>query len=497
MHNAFERFKKVIATGLFVPTKFHTRDAAFEPPAHHDKKEATLVAIRIEGGFYQNSPDFYSLELQDKGQISIAAASTSGVLHALNTLSQLFYAHSSINEAYTPYAPVIVRDWPIFEHRGLNLDISRNEITPDDVMRTLDAMSYNKLNRLHLHATDSQSWPLEVPVMPGLASQGAYRGAQQWSADILSTVQRHGQARGVEVYLEIDMPGHTSSIYHSYPDLIAAYDQPLVEYSASEPPSGQLSLNNSKVERFVEKLLGDVLGRSFPFSSLFHFGGDELNTKAYELDPQVNSSSKNVIQPLLQRFYDHALQSTKTFSMDPIFWEETVLDWDIDLPHNAIIQVWRSPEALKAVIKRGYRALFGSASHWYLDCGFGSFLDPKLSNPETVIKPPFEDWCSPYKNWRQIYSYNPLAGILEEQLELIIGGEVHLWAELTDSISLDGKLWPRAAAAAEILWKGPGRVEESVTRRLAEMRERLVQQGIGASVVQMQWCLQNPGHCVQ
>ena len=81
---------------------------------------------------------------------------------------------------------------------------------------------------------------------------------------------------------------------------------------------------------------------------------------------------------------------------------------------------------------------------------------------------------------------------------LLVGGEVHLWSELTDSVNLDGKLWPRAAAAAEILWKGPvgvGGVSEGVTRRLAEWRERVVGKGVRAEVVQMTWCLMNEGGC--
>ena len=73
-----------------------------------------------------------------------------------------------------------------------------------------------------------------------------------------------------------------------------------------------------------------------------------------------------------------------------------------------------------------------------------------------------------------------------------------MFGELTDPVNLDGKLWPRAAAAAEIMWSGPvgpAGVEESVTRRLAEMRERLVLRGVQANMVQMTWCLQNIGDC--
>ncbi len=54
-------------------------------------------------------------------------------------------------------------------------------------------------------------------------------------------------------------------------------------------------------------------------------------------------------------------------------------------------------------------------------------------------------------------------------------------------------LWPRAAAAAEVLWKGEGKVSEDTTRRLAEVRERLLGRGISAAAVSMEWSLSNYG----
>ena len=46
--------------------------------------------------------------------------------------------------------------------------------------------------------------------------------------------------------------------------------------------------------------------------------------------------------------------------------------------------------------------------------------------------------------------------------------------KLVDGVTLDGMLWPRSAAVAEVLWRGKGEVGEDTTRRLADMRERLV-----------------------
>ena len=71
-----------------------------------------------------------------------------------------------------------------------------------------------------------------------------------------------------------------------------------------------------------------------------------------------------------------------------------------------------------------------------------------------------------------------------------------MWSEQTDSTDLDFKLWPRAAAAAEVLWAGPRDPRQmwDATWRLGQWRERLVaDKGIRASPVTMTWCLMEGG----
>ena len=53
----------------------------------------------------------------------------------------------------------------------------------------------------------------------------------------------------------------------------------------------------------------------------------------------------------------------------------------------------------------------------------------------------------------QVYAYDPLADIPESQQHLVVGGEVHMWAEQTDGVNLDNNLWPRVSAAGEVLWR--------------------------------------------
>ena len=115
-------------------------------------------------------------------------------------------------------------------------------------------------------------------------------------------VQRHGLYHGVEVFVEIDMPGHTGSIQHSHPELITAYNARPWSTFAQEPPAGQLKLNSPEVHSLVRTLLKDLIPRIVPYTSIFHIGGDEINKECYRLDDTVRSADKAVIKPHLQSF---------------------------------------------------------------------------------------------------------------------------------------------------------------------------------------------------
>ena len=94
----------------------------------------------------------------------------------------------------------------------------------ESILKAIDALAWNKFNRLHIHMTDSQSWPLDVPSIPELSQKGAYQAGLSYTPADLEKIQQYGVDRGVAVYVEIDMPGHTTSIGHAFPKLIAAMD---------------------------------------------------------------------------------------------------------------------------------------------------------------------------------------------------------------------------------------------------------------------------------
>ncbi|KEF63494.1 uncharacterized protein A1O9_01472 [Exophiala aquamarina CBS 119918] len=525
LRNAVRETFKSIDHSEFIPWKLRPRHSRFEPNVDLPRQYISVLEIRqtlcpsneiLHPQEFFDGSEVHEIFIHNSTAI-LRSDDILGTLRGLQSLQQLFYSHSDSSEHYTNLVPVTISDSPKWKHRGISIDIARNPFQPRDLIRTIDAMARAKLSRLHVHATDSQSWPIEIPCLPDLARKGAYHPGLVWTTKDLEHIQSYGVSKGISVFIEIDMPGHTASIAHAYPNLIAAFNELDWSTFAAEPLSGQLKLNSSEVTNFVTEVLYDLLPRSQPFTSLYHIGGDEVNLPAYLLDETVHSDDPKILQSLLQRFIDHIVGIASGLGFQPIVWEEMLLDWNLTLPSatsgtrsaSTLVQVWRNSKRIEEVLKKGYRVIFGDYGHWYLDCGYGNFLDPYPSgrSPSGVpfntsggfpskVAAPYLDYCNPFHNWRHIYTYNPLGNVSSALHHLIEGGEVLMWSEQTDSFDLDTKLWPRAGAAAEVLWSGIR--DESMladaSKRLGEWRERTVGElDIRMSPVQMTWCLMEGG----
>lgn len=371
MQNAIQRTHKTIFDQSFVPWKFHPRMTDFEPSTA-DKQFISSISLKQTQSDPPNAnaplddtvDESYSLSVPESGEVVISAASSIGLLHGLTTFSQLFFKHSE-GGSYTSLVPVEIEDSPKFAHRGLNMDVSRNYFAVDDIKRMLDAMSFAKLNRFHLHITDSQSWPLVVPSIPELSAKGAYAPNLVYTPEDLKDIQNYANLLGIEPILEIDMPGHTASIAFTDPDLIAAFNvQPDWSTYCAEPPCGTLKLNSTKVYDFLDKLLDDVLPRVEPYTSYFHSGGDEVNIQSYLLDDTVRSNDTAILQPLMQKFVDRNHDQIRANGLRPIVWEEMLLQWNLTLGKDVLVQTWQSDEAVAQTVASGHKALAGNYNYW-------------------------------------------------------------------------------------------------------------------------------------
>ncbi|WZZ83977.1 hypothetical protein YC2023_104549 [Brassica napus] len=457
----------------------------------------------------------YTLSIPFKSSSAhLSAHSVWGAMHGLETFSQITWGKAP--ELCVPVG-IYIQDSPLFGHRGVLLDTSRNYYGVEDITRTIKAMSANKLNVFHWHITDSHSFPLVLPSEPSLAAKGSYGPDMVYTPEDVSMIVQFGLEHGVRVLPEIDTPGHTGSWGEAYPDIVTcgnmfwwpagkSWDERL----ASEPGTGQLNPLNPKTYEVVKNVIQDV-SKLFP-EPFFHGGGDEVIPGCWKTDPAITSflSSGGTLSQLLEKYINSTLPYIVSQNRTAVYWEDVLLDAKIKvepsvLPkEHTILQTWNNGNAnTKRIVAAGYRVIVSSSEYYYLDCGHGGFLgnDSQYDQQGGGGSSDGGSWCAPFKTWQTIYNYDITDGLVdEEERKLVLGGEVALWSEQADPTVLDSRLWPRASAFAESLWSG-NRDERGLKRcgealdRLNRWRYRMVKRGVGAEPIQPLWCLKNPGMC--
>ncbi|XP_063237810.1 chitooligosaccharidolytic beta-N-acetylglucosaminidase isoform X2 [Bacillus rossius redtenbacheri] len=435
----------------------------------------------------------YSLQVAARGSqvtAQVRAATGFGARHGLETLAQLVAATGRPARLLMA-GEARVADRPAFPHRGLLLDTARNFLPLADLRRTVGAMAACKLNVLHWHATDSQSFPLESEHVPQLARHGAYSARETYSARDQAELVRYARARGVRVLLEVDAPSHAGNGWQWGPAeglgalAVCVNRQPWRSFCI-QPPCGQLNPANPRLYGVLGELYRDLLGR-WPAGEVFHMGGDEVFFACWNKSAEVvgwmesrglGRSQADFLQ-VWGEFQERALQE---FDKAAGHLNNSIVMWSSQLTQPGVIQNYLSKERYvietwveaddplpRALMALGYRLILAVKDAWYLDHGF---------------------WGrTRYHDWRAVYDTR-LPGD-----RAVLGGEAAMWSELVDGAALDARVWPRAAALAERLWSDPAEPSARAEPRLHAQRERLVRRGVRADALAPAWCVHNEGEC--
>ncbi|KAI8582720.1 hypothetical protein K450DRAFT_226596 [Umbelopsis ramanniana AG] len=508
VHEAAQRYHKLITKERWIPYQKNITEIT---PLKN--RQDTLKTLQISVEDAHAKLDFgineaYNLTIPDSGgKATLDAATWVGALRGLETFSQLIIEDEGTLVAHSSK----IQDEPTYPHRGIMLDTSRNFYSVESILRTLDAMSYNKLNVFHWHITDSQSWPLHLEMHPELAQKGAYSPSQIYTTADMRRIVQHAQSRGIRVIPEIDMPSHTASIAESHPHLVACVNKDWEVYGA-EPAPGALDPTKNETYALIEDIVSE-LADIFP-DSFFHAGGDEVNSHCWADDETIGPYMKEhglTTDQLWAQFEDKVGSIVEQNHKRAMIWEDAIVVAKADLSKNVAVQVWTTtPEN---IIKLGHDIIHSSSDYFYLDCGGGGWVqnDQRYISPDQKATPgdTFNyggtggSWCAPYKTWQRIYSFDMTKGIKKQSGHgQVLGGEVALWSEQSDETVLDAKLWPRSSAAAEIFWSGSydksgkRRVLSEVWPRMNDWRFRLLKRGIGAIPIVPQWCLSAGTSCL-
>lgn len=253
-----------------------------------------------------HSAGWYRIKIGEEGRPQIETEDEDGAYYAQTTLSKL----------PRPLQPMTIEDWPYYRYRGFMLDVVRDFRSVDEVLKILDLMASWKLNVLHFHIADDESWCLEIKDFPELTEYGAHHALPDWnlqetkalkptangkignvtyySSEEYKRILRYAWERRIAVIPEFDMPGHSRASIKA----MQAYERRSGDssfrlqdpsdtshyWSAQDFTDNVLSVDLPSVYKFYGKVFDDAIRlhqeAGVPLLAI-HIGGDEVPDGAW------------------------------------------------------------------------------------------------------------------------------------------------------------------------------------------------------------------------
>ena len=419
----------------------------------------------------QNTNESYTLIINQTNHWHIKSENYYGFLRGLETLVQLIEQDIDNETLYriNKY-PIIISDAPSFNYRGIMIDTSRHFLQISTLKRILDAMLFNKLNVLHWHIVDEESFPMQLESFPLITSYGAYSKDNVYSVSDIKDLIEYAKTRGVRIIPEVDSPAHTMSwgVSPMFSNITMR----------CEMYSGQLDPTMNETYKVVKGVLDDVV-KYFP-DEFIHLGGDEVNASCWENKPWIKKFMKEqgfASSMDLQNYYKLKEKKMLNSKRKAVYW---LYNENFTMLDGEIIQYWGNIKGYSAIAHLKNSVILSPYDKLYLDVGYGnSFGD--------------QSWSS-FSSWKDIYNFNPYPKEIKE--DRILGAEVCLWSELNNDETTENKLWIRSSAFAERMWNGrinSGNVD--IVKRLYANEERMRKRGFKISPVSSEYCSRNVEVC--
>ena len=402
------------------------------------------IKLRVLEKEWQNN-EAYRVII-NPNEISLEAGTRGGLSRAIQCFRQLLpNAFHSGQRSYEWHLPsVTITDAPRFSWRGMLLDCCRHFMEKDFVKRYIDLLAFHRMNTLHWHLTEDQGWRIEIEKYPLLTEVGAWREdteAEQhvpahhqngqyggfYSKEEVREIVAYAAERGINVVPEIELPGHSQAAVAAYPHLSCTGGPHEVQTEWGVFKEVYCAGNDSTFT-FLQDVLTEVM-ELFP-SKYIHIGGDEAPKFRWEhCDKCQRRMAANGLHD------EHELQSWFIQQIDSFLsaHDRKLVGWDEilegGLAQGATVQSWRGFEGATEAARLGNDVIVSPTSHAYFD------YDLRSTDME------------------EVYGFEPIPEALEEQFhQYVLGGECNMWTERAPQPTIDGKVFPRILAMAEVLW---------------------------------------------
>ena len=408
--------------------------------------------------------------------ITLEASSPTGFFNGEQTFRQLLLLDEKL---ILPCAEII--DYPNFSWRGFLLDCSRYFYSVPFIKKLINVLALHHINRFHWHLTDDQGWRLPVKEYPLLTEIGSRRldrrfpdftyTAGFYTEDDIQEIVKYAAEHCMEVIPEVDLPGHTSAILASYPELGCTGGPYRVEdrFGIFEDV---LCAGNEKILDLFEKIF-DTLSRLFP-SEWVHIGGDEVLFNRWNECPKCQKKLKELglekPSELQSWITTRLVQMLSERGKTAIGWDEILEDsHKFKLPKETIVMSWRGKEGGLKASAYGHNVIMSPNTE-------GCYLDYRhLDEPEEIGR------THGVSTVYSCYSMNPVTAQMNaEQSSRVLGGQCNLWSEVIYAGKIAEYMsFPRVCALAEAVWTAAEHKDfDDFSRRLMVHQKRLDKLGI-------------------
>ena len=474
-------------------TVFRYLSEALRPAGISLKQVAPEAKASILWSFSdQLAEEAYTLTITPEAISICSNPSAKGLFYGVQSLLQLLPPSAwdtKQKPAESYQLPAMnLTDAPRFAYRGAMMDVGRNFLPKEAVLKMLDLMAFYKLNSFHFHLTDDQGWRIEIKKYPRLTEKGAYRKQTQvghcdyyfprrydgiekrgfYTQDEIREIVRYAADRFITVIPEIEMPGHSSAALACYPELSCGLGKTYVVRDYYDV-FDEVYCPKEHTFRFLEDVLTEVIDL-FP-SHYIHIGGDECPKKAWKKCSHCQALMKQLNLPdesALQSWFIHRIEKfVNSRGRDIIGWDEIL---EGGLAPRATVMSWRGEAGGIEAARQQHSVIMTPGEYCYFD-----FYQEDPEEAPLAI--------GGYLPLDKVYSYNPLPGELTaEEQKYIIGVQANIWGEYIQTPDyFEYMTFPRLIAMSEVQWTQPERKDfASFARRLDREFERLGYRGVNA-----------------
>ncbi len=386
-----------------------------------------------------------------------------------------FYAQTTLAKLPRPLPPMTIEDWPDFPYRGFMLDVVRDFRTVDEVLEIIDLMASWKLNTLHFHLADDESWCLEIRGLPEMTEYGAHHALPDWdlqessalkptangqignvtfySTEEYKQILRYAWERRIAVIPEFDTPGHSRASIKA----MQAYERRTGDssfrlqdpadtsryWSAQDFTDNVLSVYLPSVYKFYGAVFDEFIRlhkeADVPLPAI-HIGGDEVPAGAW---------SGHDRHEMKELFTKGMLDLAETRGIRLAGWEDIARNLEPETQERLkqslyFLNVWNTDGM------EGFPVVLSPAAYTYLDLAYSDAPD------EIGLS-----WAG-YVDERKTFALQP-----KNYKGNVIGVQAQLWSsQLRSFDDATYQMLPKALGVVERGWNArkEGRFDDAFER---------------------------------